>query len=211
MAGQLGDPANAMVWGKDFACTDLAMSRADEDAQAQAETLVREVGGVTPLAGLAMAMAPNRTLRVAAHFEDSDRARKNLRPRAELAVGEAIGRGGSFSDDFELTSSKAVGSDVVLDLRPRTKTGYVLSARVRRAGAVRDLLSGMHVGKPGAGGTTPGSAADPGPAALVGGDQHLLEVAHRLVVGGAGLGPGAVGVELPAGGVRVEGEVEQAR
>ena len=128
MAGQLGGPVNAMVWGKDFACTDLAMARADQDAQAQAETRVREVGGVTPLAGLAMAMAPNRTLRIAAHFEDSDRARKNLRPRAELVVGEAIGRGGSFSDTLELTSSKAVDSDVLLDLKPRTKTGYVLSA-----------------------------------------------------------------------------------
>ena len=128
MAARLGDPVNAMVWGEDFACTDLAMSRADDDAQAEAKSRVREVGGVTPLAGLAMAMAPDRTLRVAAHFEDSDRARRNLRPRAELVVGEAIGRGGSISDTLELTSSKAVDSDVLLDLRPLTKTGYVLSA-----------------------------------------------------------------------------------
>jgi hypothetical protein len=127
LAEHVGEPANAMIWGKDFACTDLAMSRADEDAQSQAETRVRDVGGVTPLTGFAMAMQPDRTLRVAAHFEDSDRAKKNLRPRAELAVGEAIGRGGSFADDFELTSSRAVDSDVLLDLEPRTKTGYVLS------------------------------------------------------------------------------------
>ena len=128
IAGRLEDPANAMVWGKDFACSDLAMSQADEDAQAEAEQLVERAGGVTPLTGLAMAMRPNRTLRVAAHFEDPDRAEKNLRPRAELAVGEAVGRGGSFADDFELESSRAVGSDVLLDLRPRTRTGYVLSA-----------------------------------------------------------------------------------
>jgi len=128
LADQLGEPANAMLWGKDFACTDLAMSGADDDAQTQAETRVQQVGGVTPLSGLAMAMQPNRTLRVAEHFEDSERAEKNLRPRARLAVGEAIGRGGSFSEEFELTSSKAVGSDVVLVLRPRTTTGFVLSA-----------------------------------------------------------------------------------
>lgn len=128
LAARLEKPANAMIWGKDFACTDLAMSRADEEAQAQAETRVREVGGVTPLTGFAMAMQTDRTLRVAAHFEDSERAEKNLRPRAELAVGEAIGRGTSFSEDFQLTSSKAVDSDVLLDLKPRTKTGYVLSA-----------------------------------------------------------------------------------
>jgi hypothetical protein len=117
-----------MVWGKDFACTDLAMSQADDTAQADAENRVRQVGGVTPLAGLAMAMEPDRTLRVVEHFEDSERARKNLRPRAQLAVGEAIGRGGSFSDDLKLSSSKAVGNDVMLDLRPRAKTGFVLSA-----------------------------------------------------------------------------------
>ncbi len=128
IASRLGEPANAMLWGKDFACTDLAMSQADDDAQAQAEARVADVGGVTPLAGLAMAMEPGRALRVVAHFEDSGRAEKNLRPRARLAVGEAIGRGGSFADDFELTSSKAAGSDVVLDLRPRSRSGFVLSA-----------------------------------------------------------------------------------
>ncbi len=128
MADQLGDPANAMVWGKDFACTDLAMSSAGDDDQSAAKTRVQQVGGVTPLAGLGMAMQANRTLRVVAHFEDSDRAKRNLRPRAKLAVGEAIGRGGSFSDDYKLTVSKAVGSDVVLDLRPKTKKGFVMSA-----------------------------------------------------------------------------------
>lgn len=65
-------------------------------------------------------------------FACNDRARHDLRPRARLAVGEAVGeavgRGGSFADDLRLTTSKAVGSDVVLDLRPRQKTGYVLSA-----------------------------------------------------------------------------------
>lgn len=128
VAGQLGSPANAMVWSGDFACEDLAMSSADADTQAQATQAVQRAGGVTPLAGLAMAMRPDRTLRVVEHFEDSGKARDDLRPRARLAVGEAVGRGGSFSDDFRLTTSKAVGSDVVLDLRPRTRTGYVLSA-----------------------------------------------------------------------------------
>ncbi len=128
LAGHLDDPVNAMLWGQDFACTDLAMSSADDDAQTEADTRIAQVGGVTPLAGLAMAMSPDRSLRVVEHFEDSERARKNLRPRAELAVGEAIGRGGSFADDFTLTSSKAIDRDVVLDLSPRTPDGFVLSA-----------------------------------------------------------------------------------
>ena len=71
---------------------------------------------------------PDRTLRVVEHFEDSKQAEENLRPRAKLAVGEAPGRGVSFSDDFKLTPSGSNGSQVVLDLTPREPTGYVLSA-----------------------------------------------------------------------------------
>ena len=215
-----------------------------------------------------MAMLPDRTLRVVAHFEDSERAKKNLRSRARLAVGDAPGRGVSFADDFKLTTSKASGSEVVLDLTPEAVDGLRAVRAVRRAGAVRDLLrcdcprrprhanvagvvggavfrplqSHSHVlgwadppvtaprtcecdvecrmGAPigpsrhirmfdasRLGAETTSSAS---PAPPVRGDQLLLEVAQRLVVGGGGLGPGAVGVELPAGGVLVEGEVEDA-
>ncbi len=128
VADQLGEPANAMLWTGDFACEDLAMSGADQDAQDQGDQLVRQAGGITPLSGLGMAMQPNRTLRVVEHFDGSDQAEKNLRSRAKLAVGEAPGRGVSFADDFKLTSSKASGSQVVLDLVPRESTGYVLSS-----------------------------------------------------------------------------------
>ena len=75
-----------------------------------------------------MAMEPTAPCAWSRTSRTPSAADKNLRPRAKLAVGEAIGRGGSFSEDFKLTSSKAVGSNVVLDLRPREKTGYVLSA-----------------------------------------------------------------------------------
>ena len=128
MADQLGKPANAMLWTGDFACADLAMSQAGQDDQDEAKQLIREAGGVTPLNGFAMGMLPGRTLRVVAHFEDSERAKKNLRSRARLAVGDAPGRGVAFTDDFKLTTSKASGSEVVLDLKPKQSTGYVLSA-----------------------------------------------------------------------------------
>ena len=104
------------------------MASADEDDQDQAKKLVSQAGGVTPVNGLAMAMMPDRTLRVVLHFEDSDRAQKNLRARAKLAVGDAPGRGVSFADDFKLTGSSSKGSEVVLDLTPRQPTGYVLSS-----------------------------------------------------------------------------------
>ncbi len=128
MAGQLHEPANAMFWTGDFACEDLAMSQADAGDQGQAKRLIDQAGGVTPLNGFAMAMLPNRTLRVVAHFEDSERAKRNLRSRARLAVGDAPGRGVSLTDAFRLITSRTAGSEVILDLQPKEPTGYVLSA-----------------------------------------------------------------------------------
>jgi hypothetical protein len=128
LVGKFDEPAAAMVWSRDFACDDLAMSQADDDSQAQADELVSKAGGVSPLSGLVMAMDPDRTFRVGELFEDSRQAKDNLRPRAELAVGAAPGRGGSFSDDLELESSRTDGAAVMLEMRPKQKTGFVLSA-----------------------------------------------------------------------------------
>jgi hypothetical protein len=83
---------------------------------------------VSPLNGLVMALAPDRRLTVAELFESASQARQNLRPRAELAVGDAPGRGGSFSDDLKLTVSRTDGAAVILQLQPKERTGYVLSA-----------------------------------------------------------------------------------
>lgn len=128
LVGKFDEPAAAMVWSRDFACDDLAMSQADEDSQAQANELIDKAGGVTPLSGLVMAMDPDRTLTVGEQFESSRQAKDNLKPRATLAVGDALGRGGSFSDDFKLESSRTNGSAVMLELRPKQKIGFVLSA-----------------------------------------------------------------------------------
>ncbi|GAB3661675.1 hypothetical protein GCM10027596_22040 [Nocardioides korecus] len=128
MAARVGRPTDAMTWTRDFACSDLAMSKADDNDQQVADQLVQRAGGVTPLSGLTMAMLPSRTLQVVQHFETDEEARRNLRPRATLAVGQAVGRSGSFSDDFRLTRSSAVDSDVLLDLHPRRSDSFVLSA-----------------------------------------------------------------------------------
>ena len=128
LVGKIDEPAAAMIWTRDFACDDLAMSQADDDSQAQASSLVDKAGGVTPLSGLVMAMDPDRTLVVGELFEDSRQAKDNLEPRARLAVGDAPGRGGSFSDDLSLVSSRTDGSAVMLELRPKEASGFVLSA-----------------------------------------------------------------------------------
>lgn len=128
MVSRLGEPAAAMLWSRDFACRDLAMSQADPGDQREAGQLIQQAGQVSPLSGLVMAMAPDRTLTVAEQFESTDQARENLQARAKLAVGDAVGRGGSFADDFRLTSAQATGSTVLLRMKPKQDKGFVLSA-----------------------------------------------------------------------------------
>ncbi|MEP6815821.1 MAG: hypothetical protein ABI873_09750 [Marmoricola sp.] len=127
LADRVPDPASAFLWAGDFACEDLSMSQAANDDRALADRLVARAGGIDPLSGLVMSMQPNRTLDVAMAFETSRQATNNLRPRAQLLVGDAVGRSGSLSDDLRLTRSRTEGSDVVLTLQPRAKQGFVLS------------------------------------------------------------------------------------
>ncbi|HET6152352.1 MAG TPA: hypothetical protein VFE15_05305 [Marmoricola sp.] len=128
VADPLTEPAAAMLWSRDFACTDLAMSQASQDDQTTARQLMAAAGETTPLTGLVLALAPDRTLDVSELFESGIEAKENLRARAKLAVGDAPGRGGSFSDDLKLVTSRTDGPTVQLAMKPRTKTGYVLSA-----------------------------------------------------------------------------------
>lgn len=122
------EPASAEFWVGDFACSDLSMSKASEQDKAQAAGLVREAGKVSPLTGLVMSMAADRTFTVSELFESDDQAKANLEARARLIVGEAPGMGGSFSDTLTLTSSKTDGATVQLVLRPRSETGFLLGA-----------------------------------------------------------------------------------
>jgi hypothetical protein len=127
--GTLAEPAAAIMWTRDFACSDLAMTQTDPGAQAQARQLVTEAGKVSPLSGLVMALSPAGTLTVAEQFGSGDQARENLRARARLAVGEAVGRSdATFADDYRLTRSRTKGSTVLLTLRPRDRGSFPLSS-----------------------------------------------------------------------------------
>lgn len=128
LADRAGDPAAATLWTRDFVCSDLSMSSADQDAQDQAEALIAAAGETNPLAGFAMVLDADRTLRSVLLFETKDQAKDNLEARAKLAVGEAVGRGGTFADDLELTVSRTEGDAVVLTWKPKQDEGFVLSA-----------------------------------------------------------------------------------
>lgn len=122
-----GEPASAGLWAGDFACEDLSMAAAGPEEQQQADRLVAEAGGVAPLSGLLVGMAADRRLEIVLGFESDEQARDDLEPRARLAVGEAVGRAGSYPELAELTRSRTEGATVVLDLRPIRDEGFVLS------------------------------------------------------------------------------------
>jgi hypothetical protein len=122
MATDAGDPVSAMLWARDFACTDLSMGSASAAEQRVGNLLVaraKHAGGVNPLAGLVMALEPDATMTVGMVFEDSDQASENLQPRVNLASGPAPGQGGSFGGRFTITAAQADGADVQLRLKPK--------------------------------------------------------------------------------------------
>ena len=129
LTSSLADPAVAAVlWARDFACEDLALSKGGPDDQARGAVVVEAAGGVAPLSGLLMARLAGDRLVVVERYEDERSARDDLEARARLAVGEAVGRGGSYADDYELVSSRTDGANVVLTLEGRDDNRFLLSS-----------------------------------------------------------------------------------
>ena len=122
----LGEATAAAIYDGAHACEKLAMSQADDDAQAEADQLVAAAGGVHPLTGFAMARLVGGDLRVVMQVEDEDDAASDADARAALAAGPAPGQGGSFTDRFAVDRAGARGRAIVLDLRPGDGS-YVLS------------------------------------------------------------------------------------
>ncbi len=118
LAAAAEEPASAVLFASDFACEALSMGAADEDDQALADELIASAGGVSPLAGVVFALQPDRSMVVGMHFEDSSQASDDLRPRTELATGEAPGQGGSFGERFRVEEAAADGNEIVMQLEP---------------------------------------------------------------------------------------------
>jgi hypothetical protein len=118
VAAAVSEPLSAAVYTGDFACKSLAMAQADADDQSTADQLVAQAGGVDPMTGFAMAVEPDRRVRVAMAFESDDQARRNADSRSELASGPAPGQGGDFAERFTLGSVTADGSVVRMELKP---------------------------------------------------------------------------------------------
>ncbi|MDR7252045.1 hypothetical protein J2X46_001021 [Nocardioides sp. BE266] len=126
LAGSLETPIAAAVYDGDYACEKLAMSLADDDAQAEADQLVAAAGDVHPLTGFAMGIEPDGDVRALLQVEDADDAPGDADARAQLAAGPAPGQGGDFTDRFTVTEAGSDGRVITLDLRP-AEGEYVLS------------------------------------------------------------------------------------
>ena len=70
------------------------------------------------MTGFAMAVEPDRRVRVAMAFESDDQARRNADSRARLAAGPAPGQGGDFGERFSLGPVTADGSVLTMELKP---------------------------------------------------------------------------------------------
>jgi hypothetical protein len=118
LAAAAESPASAVLFASDFACEALSMGAADEDDQALADELITSAGGVSPLAGVVFALQPDRSMVVGMHFEEASQASDDLRPRVDLATGEAPGQGGSFAERFRVEEAAADGNEIVMQLEP---------------------------------------------------------------------------------------------
>jgi hypothetical protein len=114
LAGPAGDPLAAVALAGDLACEELSMASADPDAQAVADQLVEEAGGVDPVTGYLVALGADRRLTVVFDFENDDQAELNARSRKALAGAEDPGQFVEYSQLFDLDDVEADGHTVVL-------------------------------------------------------------------------------------------------
>jgi hypothetical protein len=118
VADAVDEPLSAAVYTGDFACKSLAMAQADPEDQDTADQLLAAAGQVDPMTGFAMAVEPDRRVRVAMAFETDDQARRNADSRSKLAAGPAPGQGGDFGERFTLGPVTADGSVLTMELKP---------------------------------------------------------------------------------------------
>jgi hypothetical protein len=131
VAGEIGTPLSAEIYGGDYTCEKLAMAQAAPTDVAQGDQLIAAAGKVNPVLAFAMARSATSSgkpgdVTVAMAFADHDQAVTNADTRATLAAGPAPGQGGTFPDRFTLGKVAASGPVVTMDLHPKPGS-FVLS------------------------------------------------------------------------------------
>jgi hypothetical protein len=115
LAGQAEDPLSAVALASDHACAELSMSAADEGAQATADQLVEDAGGVSPLTGYLAALLPGGRMSVVFGYENDDQAERDARSRGALAGAEDPGQLVAYPELFHVDEVRADGEVVVID------------------------------------------------------------------------------------------------
>lgn len=129
MLNNIDEPAAAVVWTRDFACADLAMSQADTQSQTEAQQAITAAGQTTPLVGFTLALGSDGVLTAAEQFTSTEVAQGDLKARASLATGPEFGRSSSnFSDDFTLESASTKDATILLRMKPRRSGVFPLSS-----------------------------------------------------------------------------------
>ena len=123
----LEDPLAAVAYSTDYVCEDLSMGEADEGAQALADELVEQAGGVNALTGYVAALRPGHRMTLVFDFETDKQAEENARSRRELAGMEDPGQLISYPDLFQVEDSEADGHRVVLTLDDVADDGFALT------------------------------------------------------------------------------------
>jgi hypothetical protein len=114
VAESVEEPLAASILEGDLACDRLSMSKADPDAQAVADQLIDEAGGVSPLTGFLVALGADRRLTVVWDFENDDQAAQDARSRRALAGAEDPGQFLAYPEVFRIADVEADGDKVVL-------------------------------------------------------------------------------------------------
>lgn len=127
LTGPVDDPLASIAFAEDLACQELTMGLADEGAQAQADLLVEDAGGIAPLTGYLVALQPGRRMTVVYDFEDEDRAEANVGPRRTLAGAEDPAQLVVYPELFTVDEAEQDGTRVVLRLEEVAEDGYPLT------------------------------------------------------------------------------------
>lgn len=127
LAGAVDEPLAAVGFAEDVACEELALSVADDGAQARAAQLIAGAGGISPLTGYLVALEPDQRMSMVFLFETEEQAEKNLASRRTLAAGEDPAQGVAYPDLFRVSDGEADGRRVVLRMEDVARDGYPLT------------------------------------------------------------------------------------
>lgn len=117
LVGTVEQAVSAQLWARDFACEDLAMTKADAVDRDEGARLVEQAGGVHPLDGLVVARTGGEDATIAMWFDSEADADDDLQPRTDLAQGPAPGQGGDFTERFTVEGSRVDGQLVTMRVR----------------------------------------------------------------------------------------------